>query len=97
MHQTSKQTDYPIPIYTPPPPYRGYKYRPNASTSPRPPTEVLTQLFFNDGVVCERDALPVDLAVAALVDQLTHSLQVGHSAMQQGIVNPATNRMEWEG
>ena len=46
-------------------------------------TQIHTKLFLNDGVVCEGDALPVDLAIATFVHQLTHRLQVRHSAMQQ--------------
>lgn len=33
--------------------------------------------LLNDGVVCEWDPVAVHLAVAAFVDELTHSLQVG--------------------
>ena len=37
---------------------------------------VFTQVFLNDLIVCERDTLLVDLAVAALVDEFTDSLEV---------------------
>lgn len=41
---------------------------------------VLAECRLDDGVVGQRDALLVDLAVAALVDQLADSLQVGLAA-----------------
>ena len=37
----------------------------------------LAKSLLNDSVVRQRDALLVDLAVAALVDQLANGLQVG--------------------
>lgn len=36
----------------------------------------LAQLLLDDGVVCDGDTLFVDLAVATLVDQLSHTLQI---------------------
>jgi len=38
---------------------------------------ILAEVFLNDGVVGESDALLVDLAVSALVDELTDALEVG--------------------
>ena len=38
---------------------------------------VFTEVSLDDAVVGKRDALLVDLAVTALVDQLTDCLQVG--------------------
>jgi len=38
---------------------------------------ILTEVLLDDGVVGERDTLLVDLSIAALVDQLTHRLEVG--------------------
>jgi hypothetical protein len=38
---------------------------------------VLAEVLLNDGVVSEGNALTVDLAVAALVDELTDALEVG--------------------
>ena len=40
---------------------------------------VLAKRVLNDGVVCKSNALPVDLSVSALVDELTNSLEVGVS------------------
>lgn len=37
----------------------------------------LTEAFFNERVVCQRNALLFDLAVSTLVYELTHRLQVG--------------------
>lgn len=37
---------------------------------------MLAQLLFNDGVVSYGNALLVDLAIATLVDQLPHTLQI---------------------
>jgi len=37
---------------------------------------MLAQLLLNDGVVSDGNALLVDLAIAALVDQLSHTLQI---------------------
>ena len=46
---------------------------------------VLAEVLLDDGVVGERDALLVDLAVSALVDELTDSLLVGVSVGDVGL------------
>jgi hypothetical protein len=40
-------------------------------------TQFISPHLLDDLVVCERCAVAVQLAVAALVDELTHTLQVG--------------------
>lgn len=45
---------------------------------------MLSKDLLNDSVVCKRDALLVDLAVAALVDEFTDRLQVGFSEKMSG-------------
>ena len=37
----------------------------------------LSKLLFNDGVVCNGNALFSDFAMTTFVDQLTHTLQIG--------------------
>lgn len=39
--------------------------------------EIFTKAFLDERVVCQRNALLSDLAVSALIDELTHRLQVG--------------------
>lgn len=46
---------------------------------------VLAEVLLNDAVVGERDALLVDLAVSALVDKLTDSLEVGVTVGNEGL------------
>ena len=48
---------------------------------------VLAEVLLNDLVVGQRLALLVDLAVAALVHQLTHALQVGVTVGDVGVDN----------
>jgi hypothetical protein len=50
---------------------------------------VLLERSLDDGVVRERDALLVDLAIPSLVDKLAHSLQV---RLARGILGTATPR-----
>jgi hypothetical protein len=51
---------------------------------------VLLERSLDDGVVRERDALLVDLAIPALVDKLAHSLQV---RLAKGILGTETPRI----
>jgi hypothetical protein len=46
---------------------------------------VCAEVFLNDSVVGERDALLVDLSVTALVDKFTDGLQVGVSVGDEGL------------
>lgn len=46
---------------------------------------VLAEVLLNEGVVCERNALLVDLSVTTLVDELTDSLQVGVTVGDEGL------------
>ena len=38
-----------------------------------------TELFLNDGIVCQRNSLAVHFTVSSLVNELTYALQVGNS------------------
>jgi len=46
---------------------------------------VLAEVLLDDGVVGERDALLVDLAVTALVDELTDGLEIGVTVGHEGL------------
>ena len=48
---------------------------------------VLAQVVLDDLVVGERDALLFDLAISTLVDQLTHSLEIGIAVSDIGLDN----------
>lgn len=49
--------------------------------------KALTKLLLNESIVRESNSLVVDSAKASLVDELTHTLQVGVSGeMKQSIV-----------
>lgn len=41
-------------------------------------------MFFDEGVVCERNSLPADLGLSSLQDELTNRLQVGKSGYRRG-------------
>jgi hypothetical protein len=48
---------------------------------------VLTEVLLNDGVIGQRNALLVDLAVSTLVDQLADRLEVGVTVGDEGLDN----------
>jgi len=45
----------------------------------------LSKSFFDNGIVCERNALLIDFAVSAFVDQFTNRLQVGFTICDVGL------------
>jgi hypothetical protein len=50
----------------------------------------LSKDLFDNGIVCKRDALLIDFAVSAFVDQFTNRFQVGFT-----IKELITDRLQW--
>ena len=51
----------------------------------------LSKGFFDNSIVCKRNALLIDLAVSAFVDQLSNRLQVGFTN-KESITDPPTTK-----